>query len=274
MNTAAFTPSGEAMTDGMVHPERPYVFSISSDSEAALGAADPSPPGVSRYTYSTPAPCNADYNAAIDAGLHAIVANFYNDTRNGPHSWDLLKRLIAFRAKFTSALGRGDLNQMARCLAWAETNGFAVEQVTGGKAYPDKDISAMLEAEAEAAADASADEITSELPAERVDTSDVHRHGTGAGTVYAYGYASIPDRLQVGKTVGGAVDRIVQQINASTPDKPKLLLEVKTSDCAALEAVLHGILKLRDRKISGGGDEWFCATRDEIESILRSLELI
>jgi hypothetical protein len=102
----------------------------------------------------------------------------------------------------------------------------------------------------------------------------VRRHGTGTGTVYAYGYASIPDRLKVGKTVGVTVDRIVQQINASTPDTPKLLLEVKTSDCAALEAVLHGIPTLRGCKIRGGGDEWFRATRDDIENILRSLALI
>ena len=216
--------------DGVVHPERPYVLSINSDSEAGLRAAEPSPPMVSRYTYATPAPCNADYRAATDAGLHALVANFYNDQRNGPHSWELLNRLIAMRAQFTYALGQGNLNQMARCLAWAETNGFAVEQVTGGKDYPAADISAMLEAET--AADTPANE-TSELPAERVDTSEVRRHGTGAGTVYAYGYASILDRLKVGKTVGGGVDRIVQQINASTPDKPKLLLEVKTPATAA-----------------------------------------
>ena len=103
---------------------------------------------------------------------------------------------------------------------------------------------------------------------------NVRRHGTGAGTVYAYGYASIPDRLRVGKTVGVVVDRIVQQINASTPDKPKLLLEVKTRDCGTFEAVLRGILTLRGCKVHGGGDEWFRATRDDIESILRSLALI
>jgi hypothetical protein len=271
MNTPVFTPSGEALTDGMVHPERPYVLSINSDSETGLRAAELSPPGVSRYTYPMLATCDAEYRAAIESGLHAIVANFYNDTRNGPHSWELLNRLIAMRARFTSSLGRGALTQMARVLAWAETNGFAVEQVTGGKDYPAADISAMLEAEA--AADATANE-TSELPAERVDTSDVRRHGSGAETVYAYGYACIPDRLKVGSTVGGSVDRIAQQISTSTPDKPKLLLEVKTSDCRALEDVLHGILKLRGCKIDGGGAEWFRATRDDIENILRSLALI
>jgi hypothetical protein len=156
MNTPVFTPSGEALTDGIVHPERPYVLSINSASEAGLRAAEPSPPMVLRYTYPTLAPCNADYNAAIEAGLHALVANFYNDTRKGPHSWELLNRLIAMRAQFTYALGQGNLKQMARCLAWAETNGFTVEQVTGGKDYPAADISAMLEAEA--AADATANE--------------------------------------------------------------------------------------------------------------------
>src|SRR5262245_17226415 len=129
----AFTPTGIPMTDGMVHPEQPYVLSINSDSEAGLRVAEPSPPMVSRYTYPTAAPCNADYRAAIGAGIHALVANFYNDTRNGPHTWELLNRLIAMRAKFTYALAQTNLNQMARCLAWVEANGFAVEQVTGGK---------------------------------------------------------------------------------------------------------------------------------------------
>jgi hypothetical protein len=267
----AFIPTGVPMTDGMVHPERPYVLSINSDSEAGLRSAEPSPPMVSRYTYTSSAPCNADYRGAIEASLHALVANFYNDTRNGPHSWELLNRLIAMRAQFTYALGQNNLNQMARCLAWAETNGFAVEQVTGGKDYPAADISAMLEAET--AADAGVDE-PSAPPAERVDTSDVRRHGTGAETVYAYGYACIPDRLKVGSTVGGAVDRIAQQIGTSTPDKPKLLLEVKTTDCRALENVVHGVLKLRGCKVDGGGTEWFRVTRDDVESILRSLALI
>ena len=72
MNTPVFTPSGEALTDGMVHPERPYVLSINSDSEAGLRAAEPLPPGVSRYTYSTLATCDAEYRVAIEAGLHGI----------------------------------------------------------------------------------------------------------------------------------------------------------------------------------------------------------
>jgi hypothetical protein len=259
------------MSDGMVHPEQPYVLSINSDSEAGLKLAEPSPPMVSRYTYPTSATCNADYRAAIEAGLHALAATFYNDTRNGPHSWELLNRLVAMRAQFTYALAQSNLKQMARCLAWAETNGFTVEQVTGGKDYPAADISAMLEAEA--ADDAEANEPLA-LPVERVDTGDVRRHGTGAETVYAYGYACIPDRLKIGKTIGFVVDRIAQQIGTSTPDKPKLLLEVKTSDCSALENVLHGILKLRGCKIDGGGTEWFRVTRDDIENTLRSLALI
>lgn len=266
-----FTPTGVPMADGTVHPEQPFVLSINSDSEAGLRVAEPSPPMVSRYTYATLALCNADYRAAVAADLHALVANFYNDTRNGPHSWELLNRLIAMRAQFTYALTQSNLNQMARCLAWAEANGFAVEQVTGGKDYPAADISAMIEAGA--AADAAADEPLAP-PAERVNTGDVHRHGAGPETVYAYGYACIPDRLKVGSTVGGAVERIAQQIGTSTPDKPKLLLEVKTSDCRALEVVVHGILKLRGRKIDGGGAEWFRVTRDDIESTLRSLALI
>lgn len=53
-------------------------------------------------------------------------------------------------------------------------------------------------------------------------------------------YACIPDRRKIGSTFGPSVDRIAQQIFTSTPDKPKLLFEVKTSDRRALEGVLHG----------------------------------
>jgi hypothetical protein len=43
-----------------------------------------------------------------------------------------------------------------------------------------------------------------------------------------------------------------------------LLLTIRTHDCRALERVLHGIFRLKGRKIAGAGAEWFIALRDEV----------
>src|SRR5438045_1472302 len=75
--------------------------------------------------------------------------------------------------------------------------------------------------------------------------------------VYAYGYCCAPDRLKVGLTVGDTVQRIAAQIGTSTPDKPMLLLEIRTHDCSSLERAIHAILEYRGLKIAGGGKEWF-----------------
>lgn len=63
------------------------------------------------------------------------------------------------------------------------------------------------------------------------------------------------------------VERIAQQINTSTPDKPVLLFEIKTDRCRSLERALHATLETRGWKIRGGGAEWFKTTREEILGI-------
>jgi T5orf172 domain len=89
----------------------------------------------------------------------------------------------------------------------------------------------------------------------------------GAGIVYAYGYRCCEDRLKVGFTEGNTVQRIAAQIGTSTPDKPVLLIEIKTDQCRALERAILATLETRGRKIPGGGAEWFKASRDEILAI-------
>ena len=109
-----------------------------------------------------------------------------------------------------------------------------------------------------------------------VDTSDVKRCGEGAGVLYAYGYRCCEDRLKVGSTEGNkasAVARITAQIYTSTPDKPVLLLEIKTDHCRALERAIHAILETWGRKISGGGTEWFKASREEVLAIYEKIVL-
>ena len=102
---------------------------------------------------------------------------------------------------------------------------------------------------------------------EAVDTTDVVRKGEGAGIVYAYGYRCCEDRLKVGLTEANTVQRIAAQIGTSTPDKPVLLVEIKTNQCPALERAIQATLETRGRKIAGGGTEWFKASRDEVLAI-------
>lgn len=87
------------------------------------------------------------------------------------------------------------------------------------------------------------------------------RIGTGSSVVYAYGYQCASDRLKIGLTEGGTVQRMAAQIGTSTPDKPALKLEIRTHDCASLEKAIHAILKYRGQKVVGGGTEWFSRFR-------------
>jgi len=86
---------------------------------------------------------------------------------------------------------------------------------------------------------------------EAADTSDVVRLGDGQSVVYAYGYRCAPDRLKVGLTTGDTVQRIVAQISTGTPDKPTLVLEIRSHDCSSLERALHAVLEYRGAKVVG-----------------------
>ena len=100
-----------------------------------------------------------------------------------------------------------------------------------------------------------------------VDTADVIRVGEGSGVVYGYGYRCCLDRIKVGSTNTDTVERIAQQINTSTPDKPVLLVEIKTDRCRSLERAIQATLETRGCKITGGGVEWFKAGRKEVLEI-------
>jgi len=102
---------------------------------------------------------------------------------------------------------------------------------------------------------------------EIVDTLDVTKIGGGTGVVYAYGYRCCQDRIKIGSTDVDTVERIAQQINTSTPDKPVLLIEIRTNKCRALERAIQATLETRGCKVTGGGAEWFKASRDEILAI-------
>jgi Meiotically up-regulated gene 113 len=175
--------------------------------------------------------------------------------------------LAGQRAQFTWALRQYNLaedaekqalyaRRMAKYIAAAPTNGFEVDQVTQGQLYPEAEVARYLgESTADLGPDLSEGQAIREV-AEAVDTSDVIRLGEGSTVVYAYGYRCAPDRLKIGLTVGDTVQRIAAQISTGTPDKPVLLLEIRTHDCSSLERAIHAILEYRGTKIPGAGQEW------------------
>ena len=186
------------------------------------------------------------------------------------------------RAQFTWALNQYDLaedaekkeyyaRRMAKYISAAPANGFTVEQVTQGQLYPAAEVAQYL-----AAADGDVDQGISEGQAlreieEAVDSADVIRLGSGPKIVYAYRYRCAPDRLKIGLTEGNVVERITAQISTSTPDKPVLLLEIRTHDCSSLERAIHATLEYRGSKITGGGKEWYKTSREEIIAIFESI---
>lgn len=187
------------------------------------------------------------------------------------------------RAKFTRAFAdyqrtddpdkkRHAAELMAQVLIDAPKNGFTEAEVTQGADVPDE-VRRLVEhppigTDGERSEDA--DQLTAELK-QWVDTSDCRELGDGSQSVYAYGYSCVPGRVKVGRTQGEVVDRIVQQINASTPDKPALSLVIRTENAHALEKALQGVLEVRGRKVAGGGDEWYLATRDELIELYQTI---
>ena len=189
--------------------------------------------------------------------------------------------LAGQRAQFTWALNQYNLaedagrqiyaQRMARYIAAAPDNGFTVEQVTQRQPYPAAEVEQYLhQSDHDTGPDISEIQALQAVE-EAVDSSGVVRLGEGQSIVYAYGYRCAPDRLKIGLTTGDTIQRIVAQISTSTPDKPVLLLEIRTHDCSSLERAIHAILEYRGAKILGGGNEWFKASRDELVTIYRSI---
>ena len=160
---------------------------------------------------------------------------------------------------------------MAEVLIDAPKNGFTEPEVTQGADVPDE-VRRLVEHPVGTVEQGSddADLLTKELK-QRVDSTDCLELGGGSQSVYAYGYRCVPGRLKVGRTDGDAIDRIVRQINESTPDTPALSLVIRTENARALEKALQATLELRGSKVFGGGDEWYVTTRDELAELYESI---
>lgn len=172
------------------------------------------------------------------------------------------------RAIFYSTSGEAQRHRaaelMAEVLAEAPANGFTEDDVTQGEDVPDeaRQLSTRRPIEGPASED-DPDALVAALQT-TVDTDDVREIGEGDEFVYAYGYRCAPDRLKIGSCSGDALARIAAQIGTGTPDKPVLLLRIRTHDCRALERILHGMFRLKGKQIPGAGAEWFIATRDDL----------
>lgn len=182
--------------------------------------------------------------------------------------------LKRYRSAQDEATQRKYLRRMAKYIAEGRKLAFTIEQITQGQDYPAGEVTRCAEDPTIATDPALSAEQGVRAVEETVDTSNVLRCGDGAGIVYGYGYACLPDRLKVGSTEVDAVQRIAAQIKTSTPDKPCLLLEIRTDQCRSLERAIHAILEVRGRKIPGGGTEWFRVSRDEVVEICKFVSQI
>ncbi len=156
---------------------------------------------------------------------------------------------------------------MAEVLAEAPGSGFTEEEVTQGEEVPHeaRQLAPTLKSIPEAANE-DPEVLVRELQT-TVDISGLREFGHGEQSVYAYGYACAPDRLKIGSATGDAVARVAAQISTGTPDRPRLLLRIKTHDCRALERALHGILRHKGKQVEGAGAEWFVTSPDEVIAI-------
>jgi hypothetical protein len=159
-------------------------------------------------------------------------------------------------------------HKLADVLAWARSVGMSPAEIAEDRDVPHRAMQLLEAGEGvgSPANDSELREAVREVESS-VDTSSVTRLGEGTGSVYAYGYKCAPDRLKIGRSDGDVVRRIAEQIGTSTPDRPVLHVVLATSNPGALERALHGALTLRDRRVDGGGKEWYRTTVAEIVAI-------
>jgi hypothetical protein len=222
--------------DGLVHHDRPWVLRVTDDHG-----------NVARYTYSHTLPgyrdgyvIVPDFRAVKDAGFRVFSRGHVTATMDEPHPIEVLESLAAQRAAFTR--GRRDT-----ALAWADANGISHDEIFNG------DLDEADEAAVSRVA---------------VDTSTANILGDGSQSLYVYNTTGTAEGIvKIGYSVNGVAERIEQQIGTAMPGQPRLLLIIKTDHARALERVVHGILEMQGRRLTGGGAEWFRATPEMVRQI-------
>ncbi len=161
---------------------------------------------------------------------------------------------------------------MAQVLSEAENFGYSEIQVTQGQEVPSevrRQVKSGVNPSPRAAKKGGKPQIKEKL--KRVDTTDALEIGEGDEYVYAFTFDGYRDRLKIGRCTAGVVARIANQISSAVPDKPVLLLTIRTHDCEKLEEILHRIFRYKKRAIDVSGKEWFLATRDQVIKVYESM---
>lgn len=77
---------------------------------------------------------------------------------------------------------------------------------------------------------------------------------------------------KIGRTDINPITRVLQQLNASSPELPELALVFQCNDSRELESTIHHYMKLHRRfLIHDFNQEWFNTNPDEVEYVVKSL---
>ena len=103
--------------------------------------------------------------------------------------------------------------------------------------------------------------------------------GSGSGAVYIYYYPRDKKlaasegksvwECKVGMTESDVDSRVKAQRTTASYEDPEIGLEIRTDNPHCLERAIHAVLELKGRKIdtSGGGNEWFLTSPNEVMMI-------
>ena len=89
------------------------------------------------------------------------------------------------------------------------------------------------------------------------------------GYVYVAGYDATPDHVKIGMTERSPEERVEEWgTQTGSPGKPFIYYAAQVSNPRWVESMIHR--RLRDRKIKGGGNEWFQGP-DECIQVVREI---
>ena len=102
--------------------------------------------------------------------------------------------------------------------------------------------------------------------------------GTGSESIYIFSYPTYRENAnlkkkkfwlhKIGRTRSEDLHRVLQQTNTAVPEKPEILLHIRTDSSILMENAIHTILKLRGKHSKDSpGNEWFKTNCSEIEEI-------
>jgi len=106
--------------------------------------------------------------------------------------------------------------------------------------------------------------------------------GVGRSTIYAYYLPTYRRNAEaqgesywpckIGRTERDPIERIMAQAATALPEHPHVALVLHTDHPIAWEAIIHGVLTVRGRKLKDSpGSEWFLTSLDEVKAIIQTI---